>query len=289
MAERMYTTLIQADELQALMRQPAPVMVFDCSFDLSNAMTGHEAYLQAHIPGARHVDLNINLSAAEGQPRASGGRHPLPTAAHFAQWLGQIGLSNDMQAVVYDRNNSSFAPRMWWMLKWVGHDGVALLDGGLKAWQAAQGALESVQPPAPIPAPFELRPALRELLTVEQVLQDLGKPAQNVIDARARPRYLGEVEPLDPVAGHIPGALNRPYTDNLDATGRFLPASELRAAFERVLAGRDPQTVVHQCGSGVTAIPNLLAMEIAGLGHTRLFAGSWSEWCRDTSRPVARG
>jgi thiosulfate/3-mercaptopyruvate sulfurtransferase len=175
------------------------------------------------------------------------------------------------------------------MLKWAGHDAVAMLDGGLQAWQAAGGTVASGEEPAHFQSNFELQEPLRRLATASDVLAHLQQPGQTVLDARAAPRFRGEVEPLDPVAGHIPGALNRPFVNNIGADGRFKPAPELRAEFDALLAGRDPATVVHQCGSGVSALPNLIAMELAGLGKTTLFAGSWSEWCSDSSRPVERG
>ena len=195
-----------------------------------------------------------------------------------------------MQAVVYDRNGSSYCGRLWWMLQWLGHANVAVLDGGLQAWQAAGGPVTSGEEPAHFQSNFQLSAPLRTLATVDDVLQGLQQPAQQtVLDARAGARYRGEVEPLDPVAGHIPGALNRPFTDNIGTDGRFKPAGVLLAEFETLLAGRNPATVVHQCGSGVSALPNMLAMEIAGLGNTALFAGSWSEWCSDPARPIERG
>ena len=190
--------------------------------------------------------------------------------------------------MVYDRNGVNYAGRLWWMLKWAGHDAVAVLDGGLQAWQAAGGAVESGKPTSHFQSNFELNPPLRELRTASQVQQALGS-AQTVIDARAPARYRGEVEPLDPVAGHIPGALNRLFSTNIGADGRFKPAAELRAEFDALLGPHDPKTVVHQCGSGVSALPNLIAMELAGYAPTALFAGSWSEWCSDASRPVEKG
>ncbi|MBV8619272.1 MAG: sulfurtransferase [Curvibacter sp.] len=285
----MYTTLITADELRQYQASGQPLMVFDCSIDLGDRSLGQKLFETTHLSGAVHADLDRDLSVHDGGPAASGGRHPLPPREQVAAWLKRIGFDQRMQAVVYDRNNSSFCVRLWWMLKWVGHDAVAVLDGGLAAWQAVQGPLASGPAAALPPGDFELRPALRELVGVDTVLQRLGHPDQTLIDARATPRFRGEVEPLDPVAGHIPGALNRPFSDNLDAQGRFRPAAELRAAFEQLLAGRPVSSVVHHCGSGVTALPNVLAMELAGLGPTALFAGSWSEWCRDPGRPMACG
>ncbi|MDD0812580.1 sulfurtransferase [Curvibacter sp. RS43] len=284
-----YTTLITASDLQELQAQGRPLMVFDCSFDLTQPAAGHVQFDTLHILGAQRADLDRDLSEHGDGAKASGGRHPLPSREAVAAWLRRLGFDNTQQAVVYDRNNSTYCVRLWWMLKWLGHDAVAVLDGGLAAWQAAGGATASGPAPTLPAGGFELRPALRELRTVDQVQQALGRPEQTLIDARATPRFKGEVEPLDPVAGHIPGALNRPFNDNLGPDGRFKPAAELRAAFEALLAGRDPAQVVHHCGSGVTALPNLLAMEVAGLGPTALFAGSWSEWCRDPQRPMARG
>ena len=297
-----YTTLISATELQAQIDSGAPLMLFDCSFDLMQASAGAQQYGEAHIPGAVYADLNNHLSAKHGVPGAggtvtaqeadkpaSGGRHPLPSRERFAMWLSSVGFANNMQAVVYDRQGANYCGRLWWMLKWAGHDAVAVLDGGLQAWQAAGGAVKGGEEPSHFQSHFQLGAPLRRLATASDVLAGLGNPAQNVIDARAGARYRGEVEPLDPVAGHIPGALNRPFAENIGADGRFKPAALLRAEFDALLAGRNPATVVHQCGSGVSAVPNLLAMEVAGLGPTALFAGSWSEWCSDPSRPVEKG
>lgn len=283
-----YTTLISVSELQSLQASGAPLMVFDCSFELAQPDAGEQRYRESHIPGAVYAHLDKHLSSKSG-PAASGGRHPLPTREHFGAWLASAGFANGMQAVVYDRNGSSQCARLWWMLKWAGHDAVALLDGGLQAWTAASLPVAQGDEPARTPGTFALQAPLRRLVTAAEVLAALGQPGQTVLDARAAPRYRGEVEPLDPVAGHIPGALNRPFTENIAADGRFKPPALLRAEFEALLQGRDAGTVVHQCGSGVTALPNLLAMEVAGLGATGLFAGSWSEWCSDPSRPVERG
>jgi thiosulfate/3-mercaptopyruvate sulfurtransferase len=286
----MYPTLITARQLQALLAQAAPVALFDCSADLMNPPLGRQQYLEAHLPGAQHADLDHDLSDKSGATdAASGGRHPLPSREKFAAWLGQRGVANGMQVVVYDRQGANYCGRLWWMLKWCGHEAVALLDGGLAAWQQAGGGVEAGEPAAPAPGRFTLGPALAVLKDKADVARALGRPAQTLVDARAAPRFRGEMEPIDPVAGHIPGALNRPFQSNLDADGRFKPAEQLRREFETLLAGHDPATVVHHCGSGVSAIPNLIAMEIAGLGRAALYAGSWSDWCRDSSLPVARG
>jgi thiosulfate/3-mercaptopyruvate sulfurtransferase len=299
----MYTTLISAEQLQALQAGGAPLMVFDCSFELAQPQAGAQQYADAHIPGAVYANLDTDLSAPHGAPGkdgsvltapdqglpASGGRHPLPSRERFALWLSEIGFSNDMQAVVYDRNGANYCGRLWWMLQWAGHEAVAVLDGGLQAWQAAGGEVSGREEPAHFQSNFVLGPERARLVTTDTVLAHLGEPGQTVVDARAAPRYRGETEPLDPVAGHIPGALNRPFGQNLGADGRFKPGAQLRKEFDALLAGRDAAGVVHQCGSGVSALPNLLAMRIAGYAPTGLYAGSWSEWCSDPARPVERG
>ncbi|HEY8050364.1 MAG TPA: sulfurtransferase, partial [Ramlibacter sp.] len=277
----------------------ARLMIFDCSFDLMNPAAGEEAYRQAHIPGAVYAHLDTALSdefviEVDGtrhphRDAVSGGRHPLPSREKFAMWLSSVGFANDMQAVVYDRNSGVYCGRLWWMLKWAGHGAVAVLDGGLKAWQEAGGEVTDQTEPSHFQSNFELGPELRRLVMVSDVVAHLGKPDMTLVDARSPQRYRGEAEPIDPVAGHIPGALNRPLTDNFDAAGRFKDPQQLRADFDKVLAGRDPATVVHHCGSGVSALPNLIAMEVAGFPPTALFAGSWSEWIGDPSRPVAKG
>ena len=284
----MYTTLVSATQLQQLLDDRQPVLVMDCSFDLMNPAAGRQQYEAQHIPGAVYVDLDEHLSDKTGSDRASGGRHPLPSRETFARRLQALGLDPGMQVVVMDRQGANYCGRLWWMLKWCGHEAVAVLDGGLAAWQAAGGALDQGPSPRPAAGHFELRPALATTLGAQDIARRLGQPDLTLIDARAAARFRGEVEPLDPVAGHIPGALNRPFADNIGPDGRFKPADELRADFQRLLAGRDPASVVHHCGSGVSAIPNLLAMEIAGLGRSALFPGSWSEWCHIPGLPCAR-
>jgi len=277
----------------------APLMVFDCSFDLMNPPAGEEAYREGHIAGAVYASLDDALSDkgvfdADGTHHphadaASGGRHPLPSREKFAMWLSSVGFANDMQAVVYDRNNSTYCGRLWWMLKWCGHDAVAVLDGGWKAWQESGGDVSSGEETSRFQSNFELNAPLRKLVSADEVMRNIGEPGQTLVDARAGARFRGEVEPLDPVAGHIPGALNRPGAENIGPDGHFKSAQQLRAEFDKVLAGRDAATVVHHCGSGVSAVPNIIAMELAGFPPTALFAGSWSEWVSDRSRPVATG
>ena len=290
----MSSPLISVADLKSLLTSGAPCRVFDCSFELMTPNAGDLQYAQAHILGAVRANLDRSLSAAKSAPdAASGGRHPLPSRDTFAQWLGSIGLTPEMTAVVYDRQGANYCGRLWWMLNWAGHENVLVLDGGFQAWQAADGAVDTGACALEVPAKFKtiypLAPARLAIAATEIVAANLGRPSQTMIDARAAARFRGELEPLDPVAGHLPGALNRPFTQNLDAQGFFKPAATLRAEFEALLAGRDPATVVHHCGSGVSAVPNIIAMLIAGLGPTALYAGSWSDWCSDPSRPVAQG
>jgi thiosulfate/3-mercaptopyruvate sulfurtransferase len=295
----MYTTLISAEQLKLLQDSGLRLMIFDCSFDLMNPAAGEEQYRKAHIPGAVYANLDTDLSdqgvvdpdgTHHPHPDAmSSGRHPLPSREKFAMWLSKVGFANDMQAVVYDRNGANYCGRLWWMLKWAGHDAVAVLDGGLQAWQAAGGEVTGRDEPSHFQSNFKLGAELGSLVTTSAVESGLGRPSQTIIDARAAPRFKGEVEPLDPVAGHIPGALNRPFTENLGPDGKFKAAAVLKREFEQLLAGRDPKTAVHHCGSGVSSVPNLIAMELAGLGRTGLYAGSWSEWCSDPKRPVEKG
>jgi thiosulfate/3-mercaptopyruvate sulfurtransferase len=298
----MYTTLISAEEFIALQASDLPLMVFDCTFELMKPEAGAQQYRAAHIPGAVYANLDTDLSAKHGVagahgvvvaqdegPPASGGRHPLPSREKFAGWLSSVGFANNMQAVVYDRNGANYCGRLWWMLKWMGHDAAAVLDGGLQAWQAAGGAVTGREEPSHFQSNFVTDKPLLALAVTKTVAAHLEQAGQTLIDARAAARYRGEVEPLDPIAGHIPGALNRPFTENLGPDGKFKPAAQLRAEFDDLLAGRDPATVVHQCGSGVSAVPNLLAMQIAGLGPTALYAGSWSEWSNTPGLPTRQG
>jgi len=297
-----FTTLISAEQLKDLLAGSTASMVFDCSFELMKPDAGPQLYRAAHIPGAVYANLDTDLSAKHGVPGAhgvvvarddgppaSGGRHPLPSRERFAAWLSSVGFANGMQAVVYDRNGANYCGRLWWMLKWMGHDAVAVLDGGLPAWQAAGGEVTNREEPAHFQSNFVVGEPLRKLVDTQTVAARLEQAGQTLVDARAGARYRGEVEPLDPIAGHIPGAVNRPFTENFGPDGKFKPAAQLRAEFDSLLAGRDPATVVHQCGSGVSAVPNLLAMQIAGLGPTALYAGSWSEWSNTPGLPTRQG
>jgi thiosulfate/3-mercaptopyruvate sulfurtransferase len=266
------------------------IAVIDCRFDLMNPSGGHRAYLEGHIPGARYADLNTDLSAPI---TATSGRHPLPTPADFARTLARLGVGHTTQVVVYDDSAGAFAARAWWMLRWVGHPAVAVLDGGIKAWVSEGGALESGQEKPLAEAaggPYlSTRADSAAVLGTAELERRLSDPAFLLIDARAGERYAGTVEPIDAVAGHIKGAVNHPFSTNLAADGRFLPAPVLRQVWERQLAGRSPTQVAAMCGSGVTACHNLLSLEVAGLRGAKLYAGSWSEWIRDPHRPIARG
>ncbi len=259
--------------------------VFDCRHDLRNTEYGRTAYARGHIPDALFLHLDDDLSGARD---GRNGRHPLPDVADFARRMSTCGVDETTQVVAYDNEGGIFASRFWWMLRWLGHDKVAVLDGGLAGWKRSKRALEE-STPVVAPRVFTPRP---QALTVDvgQVLAGLGSPHMLVLDARSPERFRGENETLDPVGGHIPGAVNRFYFDNLDDDGCFFkPVAELRREFEALLAGRPASAVVQQCGSGVTACHNLLAMELVGLSGSKLYPGSWSEWCADPARPVARG
>jgi thiosulfate/3-mercaptopyruvate sulfurtransferase len=278
----MFTTLVSTDELARRLDDPAWV-VFDCRHDLAKPDLGRSEYLASHIPGARFMHMDEDLA---GPPTGANGRHPLPDPAVFAAKLGAAGVGPGTQVVAYDAQGGVNASRLWWMLRWLGHDAVAVLDGGLGKWlrEARPATAELPRVPA---ARFEPRP--RPLaVDAAAVLARLGSPAMKLLDARSGERYRGEAEPIDPVAGHIPGSLNRVVRENLER-GAFKPPARLREEFLALLGGSAPETVVHSCGSGVAACHNLLAMEIAGLTGSRLYPGSWSEWIADPARPRATG
>lgn len=259
--------------------------VFDCRHDLKNSEYGRQAYRRGHIPGALFLHLDADLS---GTPNGRNGRHPLPDAARFAARMAACGVDAATPVVAYDNEGGIFAARLWWLLRWLGHERAAVLDGGLAAWRRSGRPLDDRLPVVP-PARFGAHP--RDIaVDVGEVLANLRSQRLLLVDARSPERFRGENETLDPVGGHIPGAVNRFYADNLDDDGCFFkPAARLRGEFAALLAGRPPAQVVQQCGSGVTACHNLLAMEFAGLPGSRLYPGSWSEWCADPSRPVATG
>ncbi len=279
-----YTTLIDATTLVAV-REPADWVLLDCRFDLARPPWGEQAFLAGHLPGAQYAHLERDLSGPVGPFT---GRHPLPAAEAFAERVGDWGIGGDTQVVAYDQGNGMFAARAWWLLRWVGHERVAVLDGGVSAWIGAGGELtrEIVTRPR---RRFPARPDANRVVDAAFVLGAVEAGAIRLSDARAADRFAGHNETIDPVAGHVPGAVNHPYARNLDERGCFLPADELRLRWLETLGGRTPRDHVVMCGSGVSACHNLLALEHAGLPGSRLYAGSWSEWIRDASRPVATG
>ncbi|MCC6248237.1 MAG: sulfurtransferase [Rubrivivax sp.] len=294
----MFRTLISATDLLALTSRSADsnnLVLLDCSFDLVDPAAGERAYAEAHLPGAFHAHLERDLCGAK---TGKNGRHPLPARAAFAERVGAWGIGPATQVVAYDAQGGPAAARAWWMLRWLGHEAVAVLDGGIAAWRAAGGKLESARPEVKAPAPYPMSAegaagASMPVIDAEGLAARLSPGAACLVDARAPERFRGDVEPLDPVAGHIPGAINRFFKDNLGADGRFKPAATLRAEFAALGIddmGQDPALpVVHYCGSGVTAAHNLLAMVHAGWPDTVLYPGSWSEWCAEPTRPTARG
>lgn len=280
-----FTTLISPAEVAAHLDDPDWAIV-DCRFALADPAKGRRDYLAAHIPGAVYAHLDEDLSAPiiPGQS----GRHPLPAIDDFAAKLSQWGIDDRTQVVVYDDNSGFIAGRLWWMLRWLGHDAAALLDGDWRLWLAEERPTRAgVETRAP--RTFVARPRPHLLATADEITAKLGDPALHLFDVRMAERYRGENETIDPVAGHIPGAVNAPYTLNLDADGRFLAANELRERYEALLGDAPVHEAIFYCGSGVSAVHDLLALEIAGLGMGRLYAGSWSEWIADPARPVATG
>ncbi|CUI07447.1 sulfurtransferase [Massilia antarctica] len=282
----MYTTLISAADLAGHIDNPSWVIV-DCRHDLMNLAAGREAYAAGHLPHALFADIETELSGAKrGADGVFRGRHPLPVRADLVETLRSWGIDDDSQVVAYDAHGGMFAARLWWMLRWVGHPAVAVLDGGLAAWQAAGLAL-STAPQSPRSGTITERAPLVTTVSAADVLDNIKGGKRVVIDARAADRFRGENETIDPVGGHIPGAKNHFFKDNLGPDGRFKDAAQLKAELAPLVG--NPQDAIMQCGSGVTACHNLLALEVAGLPGAALYPGSWSEWCADPARPVATG
>jgi thiosulfate/3-mercaptopyruvate sulfurtransferase len=280
----MPTTLVAAAELATHLDDPGWVVV-DCRFDLARPDSGREGYAAGHIPGARYAHLDEDLSS---NITPQSGRHPLPDADTLSATLGRWGIDNHTQVVAYDAVNGAYAARLWWLMRWLGAERVAVLDGGFKAWTDAALPVTTALPTA-MPARFAATPRDAMLLDAAAVGQIATDPSWRLLDARAPERYAGAVEPLDTKAGHVPGAHNYPFTGNLGPDGRFLPTAQLKARLERSLGGVAADHAVMMCGSGVTACHNLLALECAGLKGARLYAGSWSEWILDPARPIALG
>jgi thiosulfate/3-mercaptopyruvate sulfurtransferase len=281
-----YTTLIAAANLaERLAAAPDSVFIADCRFDLIDTEAGEKAYAAGHLPHAHYFHLDRDLSSAK---TGSNGRHPLPQRQQLVDRLAALGLKHGQQVVVYDAQGGMYAARLWWLLRWLGHDSVALLDGGLQAWEAAGQPLTQDVPQA-ARGDFKAGAPLAVTMDASAVERNLNTQDHVLLDARAADRYRGENETLDRVGGHIPGALNRFFKDNLAPDGRFKSAHTLRDEFTAVMPGVAAEHVVLQCGSGVTACHNALAMEIAGLHGAALYPGSWSEWSSDPKRPVATG
>lgn len=278
-----FTTLISPDQLAQHLDDKNWV-IFDCRFTLQKPESGQQAYEKAHIPAARYAHLNDDLS---GEMTSTSGRHPLPDPSLLSQKLGAWGVNKNTQVVVYDDSFGTMAVRMWWLLRWLGHDAVALLDGGLPLWNK-----EGHKTSADIPtiSPTEFQAAVNNGLWVDSSAVQLALQQNKIIiDARAEERFLAYIEPLDKVAGHIPGTINSPVEDNLDNYGKLLSAEELRSQYLQLINGSPSDQVIHMCGSGVTACQNILAMEMAGLPGSKLYVGSWSEWITDPSRPITQG
>jgi thiosulfate/3-mercaptopyruvate sulfurtransferase len=283
----MYTTLIEPAALAAHIDDPKWVLV-DCRHDLVNLAAGRAAYEAGHLPHAAFADIETQLSGARrGPDGAFRGRHPLPEKQAFVELLRTLGVNGDSQVVAYDAHGGMYAARLWWMLRWVGHEAVAVLDGGLPAWQMAGQPLVTDPPPARPHGSIVLRAALATTVDVNAVLHNVEHGGSTVVDARAPDRFRGENETIDPVGGHIPGAKNRFFKDNLQADGRFKPPGQLQAELGAVVG--DPRKAIMQCGSGVTACHNLLALQLAGLPGASLYPGSWSEWSADPARAVQTG
>lgn len=280
--------LISATELHAKIGAP-DVVVVDCRQSLADANYGRSAYATGHIPGAAFLHLDEDLSGPLRDPGGRfRGRHPLPDRVTFTQRLANIGLTSTGTLVAYDDGDSMVAARLWWLARWIGHDRVAVLDGGLKAWRS-QGYATDTALPLPRTGTLRAGAALVHTVEADALLAHMATDPYRIVDARAAERYRGDVEPLDTQAGHIPGALNHPFRANLRDDETFKPPAQLRADFERLLADVPLQQVVHQCGSGVSACHNLLAMQVADMPGALLYPGSWSEWSSDPSRPIAIG
>jgi thiosulfate/3-mercaptopyruvate sulfurtransferase len=275
--------LVSTNEFESKLQSPDWV-IFDCRHDLMDAGKGERAYRAGHIPGARFANVDTDLSS---EKNGTNGRHPLPSPVGFAAFLARNGVGADSTVVAYDDVGGQYAARLWWLCRWIGLKNVGLLDGGFQKW-SAEGRAVTTDIPAPKHTALRAEPNPRMVISAGELLPRLNQSDWCVIDARAAERYRGDVEPIDPVAGHIPSARNHPCKQNLAADLTFKPDEELRAQFVSLCGDVPTENVIHQCGSGVTACLNAFAMEHAGLSGSKLYAGSWSEWIADPSRPVAR-
>ncbi len=280
-----HTTLVSTDHLARHLGDPNWVVV-DCRFTLTDTNAGRQAYLKSRIPGARYAHLDDDLSAPVG-PKT--GRHPLPDIQTLTEKLCQWGIGVNKQVVVYDDSFGSMAVRLWWLLRWLGHPGVALLDGGYPKWVREHRPTTQEICQVDCHGACASLPERSQYVTADELTRAMTNSDKLILDARPERRFSGEYEPLDPVAGHIPGAVNWNFEENLDIDGTYMPPEALRENYQALLKGRAPSDVIHMCGSGVTACHNVLAMEIAGLAGSRLYVGSWSEWITDPSRPIELG
>lgn len=278
----MFTTLISAQELQQLLQSQQPLLILDVRFDLNDPTFGQQVYDVGHIAGAHYLHLERELS---GVVSGHNGRHPLPERKHLAHWLRNHALTADTQVVIYDQGSTMFAARAWALLRWLGHEAVAVLNGGLPAWLRAGGSLSTEVPTKPAASDWQPQESLLQVVEANDVLGNIKTQQALVVDARSDERYAGEPHPLDKVSGHIPGAANVFFQRNLDDKQQFLSAEQLQALWKPIVSNKP---VIHQCGSGVSACVNLLAQKHAGLGDGSLYVGSWSEWTSDASRPVAK-
>lgn len=280
--QTMYSTLIEYDKLQSIIAKKN-TLVFDCRHELTDPEYGIKSYQEGHLPNALFASMDDSLSQ---KPNGKNGRHPLPEISAFTNWLSVCGVAQNTQVIAYDDAGGAYASRLWCLLKWLGHDAVAVLNGGLQNW-INQGGILVLDTPTPNTSEV-FEPKMKDIFVdADFILQHLNDKQTLIVDARSNDRFHGQNESIDPVAGHIPGAINRFFKNNLSSTGKFLDAKDLKKTFEGIMEGNLEKTIVHQCGSGITACHNLLAMEVAGLRNSKLYPGSWSEWILDPSRPIA--
>ncbi|HRO57801.1 MAG TPA: sulfurtransferase [Burkholderiaceae bacterium] len=283
----MFETLIEPHALYRLANSdPGGILIVDCTFDSTDHQRGEAIYRDAHIPDAMYIDLETELS---GEKSGSNGRHPLPSRTGFARRIADLGANDDTQIITYDRSGGAYAARAWWLLRWVGHRAVAVLDGGFGNWEHAEFPVTGRMPQAPAPGNFSVRESLARTVDRHAVIEALRDPGMILLDARSPDRFCGENETVDPAAGHIPGACNRFFHENLEPDGRFKSRARLDSEFRALIGTPDPARVVNMCGSGVAACHNLLALEIVGVKDTALYPGSWSEWCAYPGMPLAIG